>query len=98
MFRQKMRRKNGVLLRISLFIVLTALLVNGVAVLHHVAGEASAPVCEQLLSAHDELVVDDATVTVGITAPVPVKVCRHPQHDYRLSKVLYASIFHPPKQ
>ncbi|MEI7833032.1 MAG: hypothetical protein WCJ56_07545 [bacterium] len=98
MFRQNLRRKQGVLLRISLLIVLTALVVNGIAVLHHVAGEASAPVCEQLLSAHDDLVVDDATVTAGIILPASVEVSRHPQHDYRLSKLLYASIFHPPKR
>lgn len=81
-----------------LLIVLTALMVNGMMVIHHVTSVTSSPVCEHHIDTHEEFIRDDAkTTTVGVSIPAETKTSLHPQRDRLVSKLLHASIFHPPQ-
>ncbi len=88
---------DGVWVRIMLLIVLTALMINGVTVLHIITEEAPSPVCEHHTSTHDLLIIDDSDTPAGITNHNSKERCHYPQRDNQLSSRHYDSIFHPPQ-
>ncbi|HEX2950825.1 MAG TPA: hypothetical protein VHV83_14865 [Armatimonadota bacterium] len=79
-----------------LLIVLTALMSHGMALLHHATEDAPVPVCELHLDGHDEFIVND-THALSALSPLSDTSKYYPQRDYLVAKLLYASVFHPPK-
>lgn len=97
MFRQLASRNQGEWIRIMLLIVLTALLMNGATFVHHHNDDPSAMVCEYSNDSHDDVVYDNAATIVQIPILADCGTHRHPLWNHLVLKLIYASIFHPPK-
>jgi hypothetical protein len=54
-------------------------------------------VCEHHIDSHGECIRDDAKAAVGAFTPNDTTAASYPQRDRLMSKLLYASIFHPPQ-
>lgn len=80
-----------------LLIVLTALLVNGVTVLHHATAEIPTSVGEHHIDAHDEPIRDDAKNAVCVSTPIDTRTPLSPQQSCQMAKLLCTAIFHPPQ-
>jgi hypothetical protein len=96
MFRQATCRNRENRIRIMLLIVLSALMMNGMVVLHHATEDAPATVYELCADTHDDYLLY-AEPAAGVVTPPTTGMRYYPERSPLVSRILYSSFFHPPR-